>query len=160
MDRNDRSRLLWRAEALERRTKLPSKRNGAIGQTGLALLRVIALRFLNVARNRAWPSYDTLQRETGFCRQTVARGIQRLEAAGLMLVTRRAGSLGRGRIVRETNLYSLPIAPPPLPDIESPLSRREPKPQDFIPWETWESPLKDSLQSLAQRLGLAVPGTT
>lgn len=160
MDRNDRARLMWRAEAYERRTKRRGATIGALGLTGLAIMRVLAFKFLNVQRNRAWPSYDTLQRETGFCRQTIARGIQRLEAAGFILVTRRAGSDGRGRIRRETNLYALPSTPPPVPDFDSPLARREPAPQEFIPWQEWRSPLKDALEALAARMGLAPPGFT
>jgi hypothetical protein len=158
MDRNERVRLVWRAEAYERRTKPHGRAIGALGLTGVALLRVIAFRFLNAKQNRAWPSYDTLQRETGFCRQTIARGIQRLEAAGFLLVTRRAGSRGRGRIVRETNLYALPSVPPAVPDFDSPLVRREPKPQDFIPWDRWQSPLKDALEALGRRVAEANNG--
>lgn len=158
MDRNDRVRLLWRAEAYERRTKRRGSPIGDLGLTGVALLRVLAFRFLNAKRNRAWPSYDTLQRETGFCRQTIARGIQRLEAAGFLLVTRRAGSRGRGTIVRETNLYALPSAPPAVPDFDSPLVRREPKPEEFIPWERWQSPLKEALEALGRRVAEANRG--
>jgi hypothetical protein len=127
MDRNDRARLMYRAEAYERRTKRRGLPAGALGLTGIAVLRCIAFRFWNAGRRAAWPSYDALQRATGFCRQTIANAIKRLEASGIMLVTRRAGWIG-GRLRREANVYRLPAAPAlPLPDDESLRRERQPK---------------------------------
>ena len=101
-----RVRLIFQAEALERRTKAPGARDGVLGATGVQLLKTLAFRFFNSARGAAWPSYDTLQRVTGRCRQTIARAIRRLEDAGIITVARRAGWIG-GRLVRETNVYRL-----------------------------------------------------
>jgi hypothetical protein len=41
LDRNDRARVMVCAEALERRTKQKHKRDGLIGQSGLAVLRCL-----------------------------------------------------------------------------------------------------------------------
>ena len=154
----DRTTLIWRAEALERRTKAPGRQSGAIGQSGIAVLRAIAFHFYSKARAAAWPSYTALQAATGFCRQTVAAAIKRLEAAGLLLVTRRAGWNG-SRIVRETNIYRLPAGVPggfrrfPVDTANESLGvGRQPKTQGFIPWERWESPVKAALEALGQRI--------
>jgi len=129
MDRNDRARLMYRAEAYERRTKRRALPSGALGYTGITLLRTLAFRYWNAERRAAWPSYDELQRATGYCRQTIARAIRKLERAGFLLVTRRAGWIG-GRIVRESNLYRLPVDAPPD---ESLRGERQPKTPDSIP---------------------------
>ncbi|MFL5280783.1 MAG: helix-turn-helix domain-containing protein [Rhodopila sp.] len=153
IDRNARARLLFQAEAYERRTKLKGQRGGDLMPSGIQLLRCIALRFLNLAKNAAWPSYDTLQEVTGLSRQCLANAIKRLEAAGFLLVTRRAGWNGT-RIVRETNLYRLPENPPPPPDdYESLSSRRQPEASRFIPWDQWEGcELKRALERLGDAL--------
>jgi hypothetical protein len=124
MDRNERARLMWRAEALERKTKRKRCRNGVLGYTGIAILRIIAFRFWNASKRAAWPSYDKLQEVSGLSRQAVADAIDRLETAGVMLVTRRAGWIN-GRIVRESNLYRLPEPPPPPIPADHESLRRE-----------------------------------
>lgn len=167
IDRNQRARLIFAAEAYERRTKPQGKRAGALCQSGLQVLRCIAFRFLSVPKGEAWPSYDALQAATGLCRQTIARAIRRLEAAGFLLVTRRAGWNGRA-LVRETNLYRLGfsgkggfVSENPGPVWESLLSRRQPQDSRLTPWDEWEDcPLKAALASLGARFTLnkGVPG--
>jgi len=152
IDRNQRARLIFCAEAHERRTKQWGKRGGDLMPSGIQVLRCIAFRFLNLVRGAAWPSYDALQEATGLCRQCIADAIKRLEAAGFLIVTRRAGWNG-SRIVRETNFYTLPIEPPPLPDDVSLLSERQPQASRFISWREWEDcPLKKALESLGARI--------
>jgi hypothetical protein len=45
---------------LERRTKEPGRKNGALGYVGLAILRALLLRFLG-RNGLCCPSYETLQ---------------------------------------------------------------------------------------------------
>lgn len=80
MDRNERARLIYHAERLERETKGKGQRNGALGQTGLMVLRALLFRFAPCPA----PSYGQLQRWTGLCRQAIADALGRLEAAGLV----------------------------------------------------------------------------
>jgi hypothetical protein len=54
LDRNDRARVMVCAEALERRTKDKHKRDGVIGQSGLAVLRCLVNHFQNQARTNEW----------------------------------------------------------------------------------------------------------
>jgi DNA-binding MarR family transcriptional regulator len=105
IDRNARARLLFHAEALDRRTRLPGQHGGVLKRTGLAVLRALLCYFANVTSGRCDPGYDTLARASGCARSTVAVALGRLEAAGLLTrVRRQAGS------VRYSNAYLFPAA--------------------------------------------------
>ena len=69
LDRNERARLLFQAEALDRRTHLPGQHGGCLKRTGLAVLRALLFSFANVVTGRCDPSYDTLARAAGVARQ-------------------------------------------------------------------------------------------
>jgi hypothetical protein len=77
LDRNDRARVMVCAEGLERRTKGKHKRDGVIGQSGLAVLRCLVNHFQNRDGGRLDPSYKQIQKITGFCRQTIANAIKK-----------------------------------------------------------------------------------
>ena len=141
IDRNDRARLLFIAEHLERRSKGKGKKNGALGYIGLRVLRALLLTYANLKTGLCCPSYTALMHATGLCRQAIADALHRLEATNLITITRR---LLRERITRvspitglvETitqtvqgsNLYAFNV---PAPDALIPLpwrtSRRRPK---------------------------------
>ena len=89
LDRNERARIVFLCEALERRTKGPGQRNGQLGYTGLAVLRALIFGFLNRATGALYPSYDAIQRRTGFCRSSIAHALARLERCGVLTITRR-----------------------------------------------------------------------
>ena len=89
LDRNERARILYLAEALERRTKPAGGRNGVLGSIGLAVLKAMLLRFHRGADGLCTPSYTVLQAVTGLCRQSIANALKRLEAAGILRITRR-----------------------------------------------------------------------
>lgn len=88
LDRNERARLLTLAEGLERRTKPPGRKNGALGAVGLEVLRAL-LKRMNYVSGLCFPSYLTLQLMTGRCRSAIAAALKRLESAKLVLITRR-----------------------------------------------------------------------
>jgi hypothetical protein len=89
LDRNQRAKLWSVAQSMERITKQRGDRNGCLGAIGLTVLNCLLYRFLNANSGRCDPSYDTLQRLTGLCRQSISTAIDRLEASGLVTVTRR-----------------------------------------------------------------------
>ncbi len=89
LDRNQRARLIATAEGIERRTKAPGSRSGILGLTGLTVLRALVLAFQNRANGICNPSYDALQRLTGFCRQTICAALRRLEVVGIVRAIRR-----------------------------------------------------------------------
>lgn len=137
MDRNTRTRIIYAAEALERRTKSPGARNGALGQTGLATLRCLLFRF----GTRPTPSYKAVQRGTGFAVQTIADAIRRLQAAGICRVERRSTRYGR-----RSNAYTFAV-----PALILPSGREEPK-ERFIPFAELTGPLRDALDSLGAKI--------
>lgn len=113
LDRNQRAKILFLAERLERGTKVAGRRNGLLGYVGLAVLRALVLQFQNGRSGLCCPSYDALQQATGLCRQSIASGLARLEACGILTVTRRlvrrvidiAGT-PRLTAVQSSNLYA------------------------------------------------------
>jgi hypothetical protein len=131
LDRNAKARLLYVAEALERRTKAAGRRNGALGYIGLAVLRVLLLRFHNSRSGLCCPSILTLQAATGLCRGAVCDALARLERSTLVRITRRVvrervtrvspitGLIEQyAGVIQTTNLYAFaanPNAPPDLP---------------------------------------------
>jgi len=88
LDRNARAKLIHSAEAIESRTKQRGRQNGAISRPGLMVLRVLLFKFLS-RDGRCFPSYDALCKATGLCRQSVSNALGRLEASGLLRITRR-----------------------------------------------------------------------
>ena len=163
ISRDQRIRILRRAEAIERATKARGKQSGALGQSGLRVLRCLLFDFANTATGRCDPGYRAICRATGFCRETVARALARLEAAGLVEIMRRMVRAGR-RAVQATNAYLfaaaaeaparavLPLRSQP-PEHENP-KRATPVPTlpAAIPDHLWEA-----LQRLAGSLGHRMP---
>jgi hypothetical protein len=105
LDRNERARILVLAEALERRTKLPGRRNGLLGYVGLSVLRCLMFAFLNARHGLCCPSYAALEERTGLCRSSVATGLARLERCGVLKIVRR---LVRQRVERISPLTGQP----------------------------------------------------
>lgn len=90
LDRNQVAKILFLAESLERKTKDKGRFNGLVGKAGLEILRALLKQFYNYRNGgQCDPSYDAIQRATGFCRQTIADAIQRLEACRIITVVRR-----------------------------------------------------------------------
>jgi DNA-binding IclR family transcriptional regulator len=108
IDRNERARLLFQAEALDRRTHQPGQHGGCLKRTGLAVLRALLFTFANVVTGRCDPGYEALAKAAGVARSTVAVALERLEAAGLIVRTRR--QVG---VVRFTNAYAFTASETP-----------------------------------------------
>ena len=89
LDRNERARILFMAEQLERRTKPVGGRNGCLGYIGLVVLKALLLRFHRASDGYCAPSYLDIMAATGLCKQSVAKGLKALEACGVLNITRR-----------------------------------------------------------------------
>jgi DNA-binding MarR family transcriptional regulator len=126
LDRNQRAKILFLAEALDRRTKQPGKHGGMLGRTGLAVLRALVTRFLNSATGRLDPSIATIAKAANVARSTAQDALDRLELAGIIERVRRMARIrmkvwnaaaGRhlltDRVLQITNAYRLNFA---LPD--------------------------------------------
>ena len=122
LDRNARASLMFRAEALDRRTREPGRHGGVLKRTGLAVFKALLFGFHNVATGRCDPSYDALARLAGVARSTVAVALRRLEAAGLVVRVarvRRARVNGARVALRATNAYRFPTPAGPTAEPES-----------------------------------------
>ena len=69
------------------------------------MLKALLFGFHNVATGRCDPGYDALARLAGVARSTVAVALARLEAAGLIVRTRRQSGM-----TRWTNAYAFNIS--------------------------------------------------
>ena len=81
---------LWNiANSMELMTKEKGRQSGCLGASGLRILHTLLYGFLNDTTGRCDPSYDAIQTRTGYCRQTISSALDRIEAAGLFVRTRR-----------------------------------------------------------------------
>lgn len=88
-ERNARMRA---AEAFERETKLPGKRNGALGSIGLGVLRCL-LRLRGRKDGRLNPTYQWIADKIHKSRSAVVEAVARLKACGFLDWIRRCGRL-------------------------------------------------------------------
>lgn len=89
LDRNARARLLFLAEAIERRTRTPRAHGGIFKLKGLQVLRTIVMRFYNLKKGTCFPSIEEIAREAGCAPSTVSAKLRMLEAYKLIFTTRR-----------------------------------------------------------------------
>ena len=110
LDRNAKARLLNSLETLERVSKRHGCPNGVVTRPALAVARVLLLRFHNAGSGHCYPSYDALQRATGFCRATIAKALAILERLGVLKIMRRLvrtyDASGRTVARQGSNLYA------------------------------------------------------
>ena len=141
LDRNERARIVFLAEALERRSKPASRRNGLLGYVGLTVLRCLAFGFLNPATGLCCPGYAAMVAKTGLCRQSIATGLARLERAGIVRIVRRLVRQSVRRVspltgepetytgtTQATSLYALHRPAAFAEHLTLPLGRRAPFP--------------------------------
>jgi hypothetical protein len=113
LDRNLRARIMFLAEALDRRTHLPGQHGGCLKRTGLAVFKALLYGFHNAVTGRCDPSLDTLARMAGVARSTCTLALKRLEAAGLVrrIARWRAVAANGGLVVLQlSNAYLFPMA--------------------------------------------------
>ncbi len=166
MDRNARARLIYFAEALDRRTHEPGRHGGDLKRTGLAVLKALLFIFANAVTGRCDPSLETLARMAGCARSTVAEALNRLEAAGLVrrVARWRAVAANGGLVVvRASNAYSFPAAggarKPPETGSRSQSTTHpfeQPKSAKTGPVGERMRALLAALEQREQRLGLAL----
>ncbi len=112
MDRNARARLIYLAEALDRRTHQPGRHGGVLRRTGLAVLKALIFCFLGPS-GRCDPSLESLAQIAGCARSAVIEALKRLEAAGLVqrIGRWRAVAANGGLVVVQlSNAYLFPMA--------------------------------------------------
>jgi hypothetical protein len=150
LDRNQKARIIFCAEQRELNSKLPGKKDGIIGQSGLRVLRCLLQQFHNASTGLCFPSYTAIQARSGLCRQAVTDGLHRLELAGVITILRRLRREG-WRLLQDTNSYlfkqPLPRHPPSL------FNREEPPVQNLYPYRRPSPLLSMPLSAALQALG-------
>jgi hypothetical protein len=160
-----RALVIDRAEALERSTKAKGQRDGVLGQSALMVLRALMCHFLDTKSGRCDPSYKQIQKQTGFCVQTIAVALKRLERAGILDITRRMVRRGaqiwneltgrfvwRERVEQQTNAYRVNFPVPErnqLGDLGTPLF----KPKPDVPSDSTSQ--RESTPRFLHRMGAA-----
>jgi len=120
------------AEDFERQTRQPGRQDGAIGRNGLAVLRALIFGFLNYKTGQLDPGYESIAKRGCISERSVARGLVKLKAAGVLnWVKRCTPIIEAGRCILEqlSNAYALlPVSqwrgyrptpkhsPPPRPE--------------------------------------------
>ena len=153
IDRNERARIMFRAEALDRRTHAPGQHGGVLKRTGLAVLKALLFGFHTAVPGRCDPGYDALARVAGVARSTVAVALARLEAAGLVGRTRRQAGA-----VRFTNAYAFTAGETAWSESRPPTTTKpveQPKTARTGPAGEWVRALLGALERRERRLGLA-----
>jgi hypothetical protein len=81
---------LWHdARRFERQTRKPGCQDGAIGRNGLAVLHVLLFDFLNFKSGQLDPSQAKIADKANISPRSVARGLVKLKAAGVLNWLRR-----------------------------------------------------------------------
>ncbi|WP_156967688.1 helix-turn-helix domain-containing protein [Methylosinus sp. PW1] len=131
LPRKKAARLYHEARRFERTTRTPGRQDGALGRNGLAVLHALIFDFLNYATGALFPSQESIARAANISPRSVARGLAKLKAAGVVNWLRRCAEdwiEGRFVLRQQSNAYAIlpasqwrgyaaePQAPPPHPD--------------------------------------------
>src|SRR3954447_18347891 len=93
---------LWhRARDFDRQTRKKGGRGGALGPSALQVLHALIFDFLNFKTGRLDPSYAAIARMANLSPSTVAEGLKRLRALGILTWVRRCETrIENGRYTR------------------------------------------------------------
>jgi hypothetical protein len=83
LDREAKTRVMWYARALMRRTE-KGRAYGAITAKALAVLEALLWGFHNAKSGLCFPSYEKIAERAGCARSTVAEALKALELAGVL----------------------------------------------------------------------------
>ena len=89
LDRNLVARLLFAAEALDRRTRAKGQHGGLLKAKGLDVLRALLRGFYSYRTGECFPSWDAIAEVAGCCRETVRKKLRVLEQLGIIETVRR-----------------------------------------------------------------------
>lgn len=89
IDRNLVARILFLAEALERRTRAKGQHGGLLKAKGLDVLRALLRGCYSYRTGECFPSYQRIAELAGCCVETVRIKLRALEAAGIIETIRR-----------------------------------------------------------------------
>jgi hypothetical protein len=174
LDRNLVAKILFLAEALDRRTRAKGQHGGLLKPKGLDVLRALLRRFYSHRDGTCFPSYDAIAEAAGCCRATVAAKLRVLEQLGIIETIRRkviasfTSRVHRVRFdvaVQTSNAYrfNLPIADRPQHgDLELPLLKPKVQAESKDQGETSQDSkitLPPDLAAALEGLRRAIDGT-
>jgi hypothetical protein len=180
LDRNLVARILFLAEALDRRTRGKGHHGGLLKAKGLDVLRALLKRFYCHRTGECFPSMEAIAAAAGCCRETVRRKLRALEAAGIVQTIRRkivvsVGNRARRErydfAVQTSNSYVFNFAVADRPahgDLALPLfAKKVADPQPFLPDAKFrhatsleiKTNLPPDLAAALKGLGRAIDGT-
>ena len=102
LTKREAARRYHQARRFERQTRTPGRQDGALGRNGLAILHAFLFDFLNYRSGRLDPGYRAIAYAAAISIRSVARGLQKLKAAGVLHWLRRCSAT-----VDEDGRYSL-----------------------------------------------------
>jgi hypothetical protein len=89
LDRNMVARILFLAEALDRRTRTKGQHGGLLKAKGLDVLRALLKRFYSYRTGECFPSFEAIAEAAGCCEATAKAKVKILTALGILDVIRR-----------------------------------------------------------------------
>jgi CRP-like cAMP-binding protein len=92
------ARILFLAEAFDRRTRQKGQHGGTLKGKGLDVLRALLRQFYCKATGECYPSYDTIAEAAGCCRETVRQKLKALELLGIIEIIRRKVARSNGTL--------------------------------------------------------------
>lgn len=111
MPKRDAAKFWHKARELERRSRTPGRQDGRLGRNGLAVLHALIFDFLNHRTGQCDPSYEQIAAAAAISVRSVARGIKKLKAAGILDWARRciadADASGRFVLRQISNAYEI-----------------------------------------------------
>jgi hypothetical protein len=117
LDRNAKARIGAYAKAYNARHKRPGQHRGPLTRAYLEILEALLWGFHNSRDGRCFPGYEAIAKRAQCCRDTVAKAIKALEAAGVLTWANRLirvqfreldlfGKMAlRSRLIRTSNAY-------------------------------------------------------
>ncbi len=99
----------WSAIRLERRSRTQKNmQDGALGRNAIAILHAFVFDCIDYATGKLDPSYEAIARAANISVRSVARGLAKLKAAGVITWIRRCyWSRKNGQLEQDTNAYSV-----------------------------------------------------
>ena len=124
------AKIYHHARRFERQTRTRGRQDGKIGRNGLAILHAMLFDFIDHKSGRLDPAYETIARVANISIRSVARGLKKLQLAGVLNWVRRVYEKQNPpgyawEMSQDTNAYAIapatqwkgfhPPADPPAP---------------------------------------------
>lgn len=108
LSKRDAARLYHKARRFEGQTRRRGRQDGKLGRNGLLVLHALIFDCLDYATGRLDPSYGAIARLANMSVRSVARGLAKLKACGVLNWVRRCHwDTESGQLAQDTNAYAV-----------------------------------------------------